>query len=90
MNKAPEARRMRLRALAAEAAAPDTSDAPEASAAAWAGAEIGKFFRPRKEVITMRVDADVLDWFRRSTPGGSGYQTAINAALRQHMAREGR
>ncbi len=37
---------------------------------------------PKKETITMRVDADVLDWFRGQ---GSGYQTRINRVLRHYM-----
>ena len=36
----------------------------------------------RKEAITIRLDADVLDWFRRR---GRGYQTRINAVLRSYM-----
>ena len=35
----------------------------------------------RKEVVTMRLDADVLEWFRRQP----GYQTRINAILRTYM-----
>jgi uncharacterized protein (DUF4415 family) len=35
-----------------------------------------------KEPISIRVDLDVLDWFRRQ---GKGYQTRINAVLRRHM-----
>ena len=35
----------------------------------------------RKETVTMRLDADLLEWFRRER----GYQTRINAVLRAHM-----
>ena len=35
-----------------------------------------------KETITIRLDADVLDWFRQQ---GSGYQTRINAILRSYV-----
>ena len=35
----------------------------------------------RKEVVTMRLDADLLEWFRRQ----DGYQTRINAILRTYM-----
>jgi uncharacterized protein (DUF4415 family) len=35
----------------------------------------------RKETITMRLDADLLEWFRRER----GYQTRINAILRAFM-----
>jgi uncharacterized protein (DUF4415 family) len=36
---------------------------------------------PRKESISLRIDADVLDWFKSQ---GSGYQTRINAVLRAY------
>ena len=65
----------------------DTSDIPEAPPGAWAGAEIGRFYRPRKEIITIRLDADLVDHFKRLA-GGRGYQTAINAALRAHVGKE--
>ena len=35
----------------------------------------------RKEVVTMRLDADLLEWFRQQ----DGYQTRINAILRAYM-----
>ena len=35
----------------------------------------------RKEIVTMRLDADLLRWFRRDR----GYQTRINAILRAYM-----
>jgi len=38
-----------------------------------------------KERITIRLDADVLAWFRQQVNGGGNYQTLINAALRGHM-----
>lgn len=37
---------------------------------------------PRKEPITIRVDADVLEWFKQQ---GRGYQTRINQVLRRYM-----
>jgi uncharacterized protein (DUF4415 family) len=37
----------------------------------------------RKRPVLLRLDADVLEWFRR---GGRGYQTRINAVLRSYMA----
>ena len=66
----------------------DTSDISELSAETWATAEIGRFYRPKKEAVTIRLDADILEYFRRSAEGGRGYQTAINAALRSHMTRK--
>lgn len=38
-----------------------------------------------KERITIRLDADVLDWFRKQVAGGGNYQTLINEALRVHI-----
>ena len=46
------------------------------------GAERGRFYRPVKKPVTLRLDADVLEWFRRHHPK---YQSAINAALRQYI-----
>jgi uncharacterized protein (DUF4415 family) len=47
----------------------------------WSGATRSKFYRPVKQQVTLRLDADVLHWFK--TKGGRGYQTRINAVLRQ-------
>jgi uncharacterized protein (DUF4415 family) len=43
---------------------------------------------PGKTRITIRLDDDVLDWFRDEVDraGGGNYQTAINAALREYIA----
>lgn len=41
---------------------------------------------PRKEAISLRLDAEVLDWFRARGPG---YQTRINAVLRAYMEEAG-
>ncbi|TAL88825.1 MAG: CopG family transcriptional regulator [Rhodanobacter sp.] len=38
-----------------------------------------------KEHITIRLDADVLAWFRSQVAGGGNYQTLINEALRAYM-----
>ena len=65
----------------------DTSDIPEV--VDWSGARRGLFYRPVKQQITLRLDADVLTWFRQRVPGGRGYQTEINRALRQHVQRSG-
>ena len=63
----------------------DTSDIPEA--VNWPDAQRGLFYRPVKKQITLRLDADVLAWFKRNAPGGRGYRTEINRALRQHVQR---
>ena len=43
------------------------------------------YYRPIKKPVTLRVDADVLAWFKKQ---GRGYQTRINRALRKAMAEE--
>ena len=63
----------------------DTSDIPEMLN--WSDARRGLFYRPVKQQITLRLDADVLAWFKKRVPGGRGYQTEINRALRQHVQR---
>jgi uncharacterized protein (DUF4415 family) len=63
----------------------DTSDIPEAPAENWPAAQRGRFFRPRKEAISIRLDMDVLDWLRRRGPR---YQTEINRILREKMETE--
>jgi uncharacterized protein (DUF4415 family) len=42
---------------------------------------------PGKTRITIRIDSDVLDWFRRRAheAGGGSYQTLINEALREYV-----
>lgn len=43
-----------------------------------------------KERITIRLDAEVLAWFRTQVKGGGNYQTLINEVLRNHISeREG-
>ncbi len=61
----------------------DTSDIPESLD--WSGAKRGLFYRPVKQQITLRLDADVVAWFKQQAPGGRGYQTDINRALRSHV-----
>jgi uncharacterized protein (DUF4415 family) len=41
-----------------------------------------------KERITIRLDADILAWFRDQVKGGGNYQTLINNALRAHISGE--
>lgn len=71
-----------LRALEARLApGPGPEDAGKL--AAWRrDAERGRFYRPRKVSRTLRIDADVVDFFERQGPG---YQTRMNAALRRAM-----
>ena len=63
----------------------DLSDIPEITD--WSDAVVGKFYRPMKESVTVRLDADVVHWLKRD---GKGYQTRLNAILRREMERSGR
>ena len=63
----------------------DTTDIPEVTD--WSDAVRGGLYKPRKQAITIRVDADVLAWFRAR---GDRYQTEINRALRQFIAEQDR
>jgi uncharacterized protein (DUF4415 family) len=49
-------------------------------------ADLARFYRPLKQPVTLRLDADVVAWFKKQ---GRGYQTRINRALRKLMM-EGR
>ncbi len=71
----------------AEARPVDTTDpdAPELPAEAWAAgleSRRRRLGRSRKEAISIRLDTDVLAWFRRQGPG---YQREINRLLRERM-----
>lgn len=64
----------------------DFSDIPEAGDEFFANAKRGQMYRLMKQQITLRLDADILDWFKRDAAGGKGYQTGINRALREYIA----
>jgi uncharacterized protein (DUF4415 family) len=66
----------------------DTSDIPEVRD--WSGAKRGLFYRPIKQQLTLRIDADVIGWFKSHARKGEGYQTNINRALREHVLRHRR
>ena len=76
--------RKQAKELAALAALPDEgvdlSEAPEVRH--WRGAVVGKFYRPIKKSLTIRLDAEVLAWLKAH---GRGYQTRINRLLRAAM-----
>lgn len=62
----------------------DTADIPEASAENRRLAKFARDFRPLKHSVTIRLDADILAWFKEHAKGGK-YQTEMNLALRRHM-----
>ncbi len=77
------------RELAALAAMPDskidTSDIPELPPAAWKDAVRGRFYRPVKQAVSMRLDSDVVAWLKKP---GKGYQTRANRILRERMLQD--
>ena len=58
----------------------DTSELPEIKD--FRKAVVGKFYRPMKHPITIRIDADVLAWFKEHY---STYQRVVNKVLREYM-----
>ncbi|MBV9266081.1 MAG: BrnA antitoxin family protein [Acidobacteriaceae bacterium] len=48
----------------------------------WRNAVVGKFYRPIKQPIALRLDADVIAWLKSQ---GAGYQSRINDILRREM-----
>ena len=84
MNKAHEAVLKELTALAARPEnGVDLTDLPATSAKDWKGASRGQFYRPLKQQLTVRIDADVLFWLKAQ---GKGYQSRLNEILRAAMA----
>lgn len=75
--------------LAALAAMPDKdinySDIPKLPESFWENAVHNPFYKPVKKPTTVRLDADVLAWLQST---GRGYQTRINAILREAMLRK--
>lgn len=59
--------------------------AGEVDPTVWRHSLRRKMFRPVKRSTTIRLDADVLDWLKA---GGKGYQTRMNAILREAMRRD--
>ena len=81
MRKLTKEQRRDIRAIAKKRDADiDFSDA--ALVLDWSGAEIGKFCRPVKRPVTMRLDSDVIAWLKADGPG---YQTKANWLLRHAM-----
>jgi len=62
----------------------DFSDIPPLNDDFWKNAVRNPFYRPTKKSTTVRVDSDVLAWLKGQ---GKGYQTRINAILREAMIR---
>ena len=79
------------RELAAITALPDdqidTSDIPELPPNSWKNAVRGRFYRPVKQAVSLRLDADVVAWLKKP---GKGYQTRANYILRERMLAQGK
>ena len=81
MRKLTKEQKRDVRAIAAKRdEGIDFSDAP--AVIDWSKAEIGKFYRPPKQPVTMRLDSDVVAWLKSD---GRGYQTKANWLLRHAM-----
>lgn len=81
---------IRKERLAALAAMPDSeidlSDIPELTEKFWQNAVPNPFYKPVKKQVTLRIDADILAWLRKQ--GAEGYQSRLNAVLRQVMLQD--
>lgn len=60
----------------------DYSDDPALTEDFWQNAQRGRFYKPIKQQVTARLDADVLAWLKSQ---GKGYQARMNAILRREM-----
>jgi uncharacterized protein (DUF4415 family) len=62
----------------------DFSENPEVPAEMFARGIVRRGLKPlvRKKQLTLRVDSDVVDWYKKQGPG---YQTRINSLLRAYM-----
>ena len=82
MNKLSAEGRKELKKLAAKPDCEiDLSDIPEIQEIP-SDAVIGRFYRPRKTPVTIRLDVDVVAWLKAT---GEGYQTRVNSYLRLLM-----
>ena len=64
----------------------DLSNLPELTEKFWQNAVPNPFYRPVKKQVTLRIDADILAWLRQQ--GQEGYQSRLNALLRDVMLRD--
>jgi uncharacterized protein (DUF4415 family) len=69
-----------------ESQVPIRTDLIPEDAGDWSQAKRDMFYRPMKQQITLRLDADLIDWFKTNPVQDEGYQTSINRALREYVA----
>jgi hypothetical protein len=55
----------------------------------FSGGKRGAVIKTNKEKITIRLDPDVVEWFRKQAEGGGNYQSLINEALKAHIKQQG-
>jgi uncharacterized protein (DUF4415 family) len=78
-----EKRKTELKAMAKKPDSKiDYSDIPQLDEAFWTRAVPNPFFKPVKMHASVRIDSDVLAWLKGQ---GKGYQTRMNAILREAM-----
>jgi uncharacterized protein (DUF4415 family) len=83
-NPVPPEIQAEIEALASSQAPIRTDLIPEGTGD-WSQAKRGLFYRPVKQQITLRLDADLIDWFKTNPVLDEGYQTSINRALREYV-----
>ena len=82
-NSEPMSEVLQAELAALEAMPDDTIDTSDiAPVSDWSGARRGMLYRPVKQQLSLRLDADVVAWFKDA---GEGYQTRINRALREYV-----
>ena len=84
MSKVPEALRDEIAKLLVKPELEISfADIPATQASDWAQGQRGRFYRPIKKQLTVRIDADVIEWLKAD---GTGYQSRINQILRDAMS----
>jgi uncharacterized protein (DUF4415 family) len=77
--------RYEKRRLELEKAGSQDPDSPMLPIEKWERGEIGKFYRPLKTAVSVRIDNDVLAWLKSK---GEGHITRVNEILRNAMLSE--
>lgn len=62
----------------------DYSDIPPLTDKFWLNAVPNPFYKPVKTHTSVRIDSDIMAWLKSQ---GKGYQTRMNAILREAMIR---
>jgi uncharacterized protein (DUF4415 family) len=82
----PDAAKKNIKALLSKPNRPiDYSDIPPLTEDFWKNAVRGRFYRPIKQAVSLRLDADVIAWLKKD---GKGYQSRANQMLRERMLKD--